>query len=136
MKSLKNNIYYELFFFKSQNFSVKGVENTLNDWLSVLFKEFDYHFILDVSQENEMFLITPKVIIEDESFNLSDILSTGKYPEIIRNSNLISDLFSKYQLDVDLNQTILLDIKDFLFFNHALIKRFEKNGWSLYCLMS
>ncbi len=128
MKSLKNNIYYDLFFFESQNLSVKGVENTLNDWLSPLFKEFDFHFILDVSQENEMFIITPKVIIDDESFNLSDILSSGKYPEIIRNSNIISDLFSKYQLDMDLNQTIMLDIKDFLFFNYALIKRFEKNG--------
>jgi len=127
MKSLKNNIYYGLFFFESQNLP-KGVEDTLNDWLSPLFKELDFHFILDVSQENEMFIITPKAIIEDESFNLTDILSTGKYPEIIRNSHIISDLFSKYQLEVDLNQTIMLDIKDFLFFNHALIKRFEKNG--------
>ena len=115
MKSLKNNIYYELFFFESQNFSLKGVEYTLNDWLSPLFKELDFHFVLDVSQENE-------------SFNLTDILSTGKYPEIIRNSSIINDLFSKSQMEVDLNQKIMLDIKDFLFFNHVLIKRFEKNG--------
>lgn len=128
MKSLKNNIYYELFFFESQNFSLKGVEYTLNDWLSPLFKELDFHFVLDVSQENEMFILTPKVILENESFNLTDILSTGKYPEIIRNSSIINDLFSKSQMEVDLNQKIMLDIKDFLFFNHVLIKRFEKNG--------
>ena len=127
MKSLKNNIYYELFFFERQNLP-KGVEDTLDNWLSPLFKELDFHFVLDVSQENEMFILTPKVILENESFNLTDILSTGKYPEIIRNSSIISDLFSKSQMEVDLNQKILLDIKDFLFFNHVLIKRFEKNG--------
>lgn len=127
MKSLKNNIYYNLFFFESQNIP-KGVENTISSWLSPLFRELDFHFILEVSQENEMFKITPKVIMDDESVDLTDILSAGKYPEIIRNSNIIGDLFSKYLFDVDLNQTIMLDIKDFLFFNHALIKRFEKNG--------
>ena len=128
MKSLKSNTYYNLFFFESQNLSVNGVENSLDNWLAPLYKEFDYYFLLDVSQENEMFLITPRVIMDDESFDLADILSEGKYPEIIRNSSIISDLFSKYLFDVDLNQEILLDIKDFLFFNHALIKRFEKNG--------
>ena len=128
MKSLKSNTYYNLFFFESQNLSVKGVENSLDNWLAPLYKEFDYYFLLEVSQENEMFLITPKVMMDDESFDLADILSEGKYPEIIRNSNIISDLFSKYLFDVDLNHKILLDIKDFLFFNHALIKRFEKNG--------
>ena len=128
MKSLKSNAYYNLFFFESQNLSVKGVENSLDNWLAPLYKEFDYYFLLEVSQENEMFLITPKVMMDDESFDLADILSEGKYPEIIRNSNIISDLFSKYLFDVDLNHKILLDIKDFLFFNHALIKRFGKNG--------
>ena len=128
MKSLKSNTYYNLFFFESQNLSVNGVDNSLDNWLAPLYKEFDYYFLLDVSQENEMFLITPRVIMDDESFDLADILSEGKYPEIIRNSSIISEKKKKYLFDVDLNQEILLDIKDFLFFNHALIKRFEKNG--------
>ena len=54
--------------------------------------------------------------MDDESFDLADILSEGKYPEIIRNSNIISDLFLKYLFDVDLNHKILLDIKDFFVF--------------------
>lgn len=129
MKTMKKNIYYELFFFRNQSFPIKGVENKINNWLTSIFEDNEnYYFDLIVSQEDEQFIITPKVVFDNQIMDLKNVLSSGEYPYIIRNSKLISDLFYRYKLDVDLNDDIKLDIKDFLFFNSALINRFEDNG--------
>ena len=129
MRSMKSNLYFQLFFFKSQNFQISGDENKINNWLSPLFeRDVDYYFILDVTQVNDSFLIIPKVCIDDESFILKDILSSDKYPYIVRDSKIITAIFDKYHWDIDLNHEIKIDINDFLFFNNIITSSFENNG--------
>ena len=129
MDSMKSNIYYQLFFFKSQVFHVKGDEKAISNWLAPLYEnESDFKFLLEVTQEDEMFLITPKVIIDDEMFILSDILESGGYPNIVRSSRIITDIFTRYRWDVDLTDEIKMDIADFTFFNSAVVYGFRNMG--------
>ena len=129
IKTMKNNMYYQLFFFKSQSFHIKDDEKAINEWLAPLFESNNnFKFILEVTQEDGMFLITPKVIIDGETLILNEILRTVKYPHIIRNSSIITDIFKKYNWDVDLAHEIKVDISDFNFFNTTMIHRFEYNG--------
>ena len=129
MKTMKNNEYFQLFFFKSQAFQVSGVENTINKWLSPLFEQdMNFHFLLDVNQEYSRFAITPKVVIDKESHDLADILSSNKYPAVIRSSKIITKIFARYNIDVNLNDKILLNIDEFLVFNNILTSTFKFNG--------
>ena len=129
MDSMKSNIYYQLFFFKSQEFHVKGDEKSISNWLAPLYDdENDFKFFLEVTQEDEMFLITPKVIIDDETFTLKDMLASGAYPNIIKSSRLIADIFNNYRWNVDLADEIKVNIHDFTFFNSTIIHRLKNRG--------
>ena len=129
MKTMKNNLYFQLFFFKSQDFQIAGDENKINNWLAPLFeRDINYYFILDVTQADGGFLIIPKVCIDDESFILKDILSSDKYPYIVRDSKIITTIFDKYRWNIDLNHEIKIDINDFIFFNNVIANGFENNG--------
>ena len=129
IKEMKNNMYYQLFFFKSQKFHIGDDEKAINNWLAPLFEnDNNYKFILEVSQKDEMFVITPKVTIDDETLILKDIIKSGDYPGIIRNSKLITDIFADYMGEVDLTEEIKVDIDEFMFFNSSVIPKFENNG--------
>ena len=129
IKTMKNNMYYQLFFFKSQKFHIKDDEKSISNWLAPLFEnDNNYKFVLEVSQKDEMFIITAKVIFEDETLILKDIIQSGEYPHIIRNSKLITDIFERYRWEVDLTDEIKVDIDEFIFFSTTLIYRFENNG--------
>ena len=129
IQSMKNNMYYQLFFFKSQKFHIKDDEKSISSWLAPLYENDNkYKFNLEVSQKDEMFIITPKVVMDDETLILKDILKTGEYPHVIRNSKLITDIFERYRWEVDLADEIKVDIDDFMFFTRTLIYKFENNG--------
>ena len=129
IRDMKNNIYYQLFFFKSQKFHIQDDEKSISNWLTPLFEnDNNYNFILEVSQKYEMFNIDVKVIVDEKTLNLKDIIESGEYPNIIKNSKLISDIFSRYLMEVDLTGQIMLDIDDFMFFNSSVAPRFENNG--------
>ncbi len=129
MRTMKSNIYYQLFFFKSQKFHIKGDEKSVSNWLAPLFEnDNNYKFILEVSQKDEMFIITAKAIVEDETLILKEIINSGEYPHIIRNSKLITDTFERYGWEVDLEGEIRCDIEGFMFFSSTLIHKFENIG--------
>ena len=129
IRTMKNNIYYQLFFFKSQKFHIKNDEKSISKWLAPLFEQDNnYKFILEVSQKDEMFVIDSKVIIDDETLILKDIIKSGEYPTIIRNSKIITDIFERYGWEVDLAGELKVDIEDFIVFSSSIIHRFEKNG--------
>ena len=129
IRDMKNNIYYQLFFFKSQKFHIQDDEKSISNWLTPLFEnDNNYNFILEVSQKDEMFNIDVKVIVDEKTLNLKDIIESGEYPNIIKNSKLISDIFSRYLMEVDLTSQIMLDIDDFMFFNSSVAPRFKNNG--------
>ena len=129
IKMMKNNVYYQLFFFKSQKFHIKDDEKSISKWLTPLFEiDKNYKFILEVSQKDEMFFITSKVIIGDETLILKDIFKSAEYSNIIINSKLITDIFESCGWEVDLADEIKVGIDDFMFFNSEIIHRFEKNG--------
>lgn len=129
IKAMKNNMYYQLFFFKSQKFHIMDDEKSINNWLAPFF-EYDnnYKFVLEVSQKDEMFVIDVKVIIGDETLILKDIIESGQYPHIVRHSKLITDIFERYRWEVDLTGEIKVGIDDFLFFSSLIIRGFENNG--------
>ncbi len=129
IRTMKNNMYYQLFFFKSQKFHIMGDEKSISNWLAPLFEnDNNYKFILEVAQKDEMFVIDSKVIIEDETLILKDIIKSGQYPAIIRHSKLITDIFERYGWEVDLASELKVDINGFMDFSSSIIHRFEKNG--------
>ena len=128
IRTMKNNIYYQLFFFKSQKFHIKDDERLISNWLAPLCENNNYKFILEVSQKDEMFIITSKVTIDDDTLILKDIIKSGEYPTVIRNSKLITDIFERYGWEVDLTEEIKVDIDDFIVFSSKIVHGFEKNG--------
>ena len=61
-------------------------------------------------------------------FILSDILESGGYPNIVRSSRIITDIFTRYRWDVDLTDEIKMDIADFTFFNSTVVYGFRNMG--------
>ena len=129
IKTLKNNMYYQLFFFKSQKFHIKDDEKSISNWLAPFYEDNNnYKFILEVTQKDELFVIVPKVIIDGETLILKDIIKSGEYPAIIRNSKLITDIFERYRWEVDLAGELKVDIDKFIVFNSYIIPKFENMG--------
>ena len=129
IKTMKNNLYYQLFFFKSHKFHIEDDEKTISNWLAPLFEnDNNFKFAVEVSQKDEMFNLTVKVIMDDKILFLKDIIKSGQYPHIVRTSKLITDVFERYAWNVDLTEDIKIDIDEFIFFNTNLIYNFKNKG--------